>query len=76
MKKKVSKLVAVMLILVMVAAVFTGCGQNSTQNTTEESTITSKAYESQDIKVAALKGPTAIGMVKLRMDNEEQEDSE
>ena len=72
MKKKVSKLAAVMLILVMVAAVFTGCGQNSTQNTTEESTITSKAYESQDIKVAALKGPTAIGMVKLMNDNEDK----
>lgn len=72
MKKKVSKLAAVMLILVMAAAVFTGCGQNSTQNTTEESTITSKAYESQDIKVAALKGPTAIGMVKLMNDNEDK----
>ena len=72
MKKKVSKLAAVMLILVMAAVVFTGCGQNSTQNTTEESTITSKAYESQDIKVAALKGPTAIGMVKLMNDNEDK----
>lgn len=72
MKKKVSKLAAVMLILVMAAVVFTGCGQNSTQNTTEESTTTSKAYESQDIKVAALKGPTAIGMVKLMNDNEDK----
>lgn len=66
--KKVS--VAFMAVT-MGAVMLTGCGNNSnsasttgTQNTTEAQT----EYVKKDIKVAALKGPTAIGMVQI-MDN-------
>jgi len=57
-------------MLVMVSVMFTANGSNSSDksdNATQEST---SAYVSEDIKVAALKGPTAIGMVKLMSDNE------
>ena len=71
MKKKISRLAAILLVM---ASVFTGCDKNT--STHENSAATSQdagsAYESKDIKVAALKGPTAIGMVKLMNDNEEK----
>ena len=74
MKKKISRLVATLLVMVLMASVFTGCDKNT--STHENSAATSQdagsAYESRDIKVAALKGPTAIGMVKLMNDNEEK----
>jgi len=62
---------AAILMLVMVSVMFTACGSNSSDksdNATQEST---SEYVSEDIKVAALKGPTAIGMVKLMSDNED-----
>ena len=55
MKKKISRLAATLLVMVLMT-----------------SQSTDSAYESKDIKVAALKGPTAIGMVKLMNDNEEK----
>ena len=74
MKKKISRLAAILLVMVLMASVFTGCDKNT--STHENSAATSQgagsAYESKDIKVAALKGPTAIGMVKLMNDNEEK----
>ena len=70
MRERMRKLTAAILMLVMVSVMFTACGSNSSDksdNATQEST---SAYVSEDIKVAALKGPTAIGMVKLMSDNE------
>ena len=74
MKKKISRLVATLLVMVLMASVFTGCDKKT--STHENGAATSQgagsAYERKDIKVAALKGPTAIGMVKLMNDNEEK----
>ena len=69
MRERMRKLTAAILMLVMVSVMFTACGSNSSDksdNATQEST---SEYVSEDIKVAALKGPTAIGMVKLILDN-------
>ena len=71
MRERMRKLTAAILMLVMVSVIFTACGSNSSHksdNATQEST---SEYVSEDIKVAALKGPTAIGMVKLMSDNED-----
>ena len=71
MRERMRKLTAAILMLVMVSVMFTACGSNSSDksdNATQEST---SEYVSEDIKVAALKGPTAIGMVKLMSDNED-----
>ena len=66
MKKKISRLVATLLVMVLMASVFTGCDKNT--STHENSAATSQdagsAYESRDIKVAALKGPTDVSPSK------------
>ena len=74
MKKKISRLAATLLVMVLMASVFTGCDKNTSphENGAATSQGAGSAYESRDIKVAALKGPTAIGMVKLMNDNEEK----
>ena len=74
MKKKVSKIAAVLLVLIMFVATFTGCGKKAAtqENDTTGTAGTTGNYESRDIKVAALKGPTAIGMVRLMNDSEEK----
>lgn len=69
----------VMICVTMFA--ITACQTNSTanndgtanQSTTENNATTNAMldYVSQHVKVAALKGPTAIGMVKLMKDNKE-----
>ncbi len=79
MKKWIEKIVVVMLCIAMF--IITGCQTNSTANndgTTNQPTTDGNAttnatldYVSQHVKVAALKGPTAIGMVKLMKDNKE-----
>ena len=66
MRERMRKLTAAILMLVMVSVMFTACGSNSSDksdNATQEST---SEYVSEDIKVAALKGPTAIGMVIIK----------
>lgn len=79
MKKWIEKIVVAMLCIAML--IITGCQTNSTANndgTTNQPTTDGNAttnatldYVSQHVKVAALKGPTAIGMVKLMKDNKE-----
>lgn len=58
MKKKISRLAATLLVMVLMTIVFTGCDKKTSTN--ENSAATSQgagsAYESKDIKVAALKG--------------------
>ncbi len=63
------KMAAASVAVVLAVASFTGCGsgkQEAEQQTTPETSTV--AYEKQNIEVAALKGPTAIGMVQI-MDN-------
>lgn len=72
MKERLKKVFAVMLMLVMTSILVTGCSSNANNNNeSSSSTEQTKEYVSQDMKVAALKGPTAIGMVKLMNDSEE-----
>lgn len=54
------KIVALMLVVMMVAVTFVGC-QGKKENT--------KTTDDTPIKVVALKGPTAMGMVKLMDDS-------
>ena len=79
MKKWIKKVVVVMLCITML--IITACQTNSTtknDGTTNDNTTAADAtkdatldYVSQHVKVAALKGPTAIGMVKLMKENKE-----
>lgn len=59
MKKSVS-LISVLLICVMMLSALAGCKSRGAVNDDKASPV--------DIKVAAMKGPTAIGMVKLMQD--------
>lgn len=75
---KKSKLIVVMLLC---ALLFSACGkstsvddnknrstQGPTKATEDSTTVTEAAKEKIDINIAALKGPTAIGMVKVMED--------
>lgn len=59
MKKKI---MALALIMVMSIMTLTGCAENSTEETKTEET---KTEEMADVNVTALKGPTAMGLVKM-----------
>lgn len=70
--KKLKSVIAVLLVAVMVLslAACTGNKNNTTQTTTAAPDATTEAVpESEQIKVAAIKGPTGMGMVKLFDDN-------
>ncbi len=60
MKKKI---ISIMMVITLVCVIFTGCGSS---NVEEETTVQDKVEV--DVSVAALKGPTAMGMVKLMDD--------
>lgn len=63
MKKIISLITALMLS----AALLAGCG-SSDQNETQENSGAQAQAEPADVNVMALKGPTAMGMVKLMDD--------
>lgn len=70
--KKLKSVLAVLLVAVMVLslAACTGNKDNTAQTTTAAPEATTEAVpESQQVKVAAIKGPTGMGMVKLFEDN-------
>lgn len=66
------KLTAISTAVLLGVTAFAGCGGASNSASNEQSstveTTTAVEYVKQDIEIAALKGPTAIGMVKI-MDN-------
>ncbi len=83
-RKKITKIVAAFLFGV---TILTGCGSNkdatsnvkttttvqSSETTEEQSTsIEEESTEQKAAKIAAMSGPTAIGMVKLMQDAEEK----
>lgn len=77
---KKSKITAAILALVLAMASLAGCGSTNSSNSnssnagntgSSSSTEQTTAYTAKDIKVAAMKGPTAIGMVKLMQDSKE-----
>lgn len=67
------KVAAVCMSVMLGTVAFAGCGSSSdtavkTSETNQENTTAAVEYVKQDIEVAALKGPTAIGMVKIMDD--------
>lgn len=84
MKKKLIAFFCAATLLT--AAVFTGCGSSTTDTSTDETAVTEESADQAsdttadtaeettapdtDIRVAALKGPTAMGMVKLMDDSD------
>lgn len=70
--KRLHKMLAVFLSCVLFTVLFVGCGAGK-QNTVQETTGTENAQQENStennrdvsVKVAALKGPTAIGMVQM-----------
>ncbi|MDD3239492.1 MAG: ABC transporter substrate-binding protein [Lachnospira sp.] len=67
--KRLKRMTAVFLVMVIAAFTIVGCGKKTANNQTEEST--SKEAVKYDVSVAALKGPTAIGMVQVMKNNKE-----
>lgn len=62
--KKMKKLAAAILLVAMVMALV-GCNGSKSTDATATETTTQETAQKADVKVAALKGPTAIGMVQI-----------
>ncbi|WP_343210351.1 ABC transporter substrate-binding protein [Anaerolentibacter hominis] len=87
MKSNMKRLLALILVCAMAMAMLTGCGkkeENQPENTPSESQtnqddgdqtpepkVEDEEKEKLDINVAALKGPTIMGMVKLMKDSDD-----
>lgn len=69
------KLIALVLSLALAASALAGCGNSGSSSTGSSSTpdSSSAAVEPTDIRIAGLKGPTSMGMVKLMEDAENGE---
>jgi len=61
------KIVSVLLMLILCMSVVTGCGKGTTSNSDNNTSTENESTQAAktDISVAALKGPTAIGMVQI-----------
>lgn len=75
MKKRMKKISAILLAFAMTASMLAGCGSSAADSSSEEQTQSesqSGAQETEsepvDVKVTALKGPTAMGMVQMMDD--------
>ena len=71
------KLIALVLSLALAASTLAGCGgsgsSSTPSSTPDSSSSSSAAVEPADIRIAGLKGPTSMGMVKLMEDAENGE---
>ena len=72
MKKRTKKLGAILLAFAMTASMLAGCGSNPADSEGEEQTQSeveeAQSSEPVDVNVTALKGPTAMGMVRMMDD--------
>ena len=73
--KQVQKLTALTLAVLMCLAVLTACGKNSgaasgSGSSSAPSSASAETFTPADYRVAALKGPTAMGLVKLMSDSD------
>lgn len=67
------KLLSIILGLGMMAAIFTGCSSNDQQGGTSSTPVSqTQTTTPVDMNVLALKGPTAMGLVKFMNDYEEK----
>ena len=67
MKTKLYKIVSLILAISVVAVSFASCSKGG--ENVSSIPVSSEAVEKADINVAILKGPTALGMLKLMEDN-------
>lgn len=71
------KLCSWLLVLVLAVAALTGCGSQSADDSSKKSDDTTTKQEQTaepvDVNIAALKGPTAMGMVKFMDDADKGE---
>ena len=70
MKNWMKKGLALCLTLVMCLSLAACGGTGTTEDTTDETVDETPVEESINVRVAALKGPTAMGMVKLMSDSD------
>ena len=72
MKKRTKKLGAILLAFAMTASMLAGCGSSPADSGGEEQTQSeveeAQSSEPVDVNVTALKGPTAMGMVRMMDD--------
>lgn len=72
MKKRTKKLGAILLAFAMTASMLAGCGSSPADSEGEEQTQSeveeAQSSEPVDVNVTALKGPTAMGMVRMMDD--------
>ncbi|SFQ39779.1 NitT/TauT family transport system substrate-binding protein [Lachnospiraceae bacterium XBB1006] len=71
MKKRMVALLCIMAV--MTTAVFVGCGKEKSIDAkeTKENVVKEEPAQETEVRIAALKGPTAMGMVKLMDDAED-----
>ncbi len=69
MKSKLLKIVSVIMAVLMMSALFAGCTEKDKQGDNSSAVPVSSEKTKADINVAVLKGPTAIGMLKLMSNN-------
>ena len=70
MNRKIKELLALCLTLALVFSL-AACGQKQTAQSAQEETPAKEAEAPVTTRIAALKGPTAMGLVKLMKDNDE-----
>jgi len=70
MKRLSKKFLSLFLILALTLTLFAGCANNATEPETETENEEQTVTEKVNVNLAALKGPTGMGMVKLMEDNE------
>jgi len=73
--KQVQKMTALTLAVLMCLAVLTACGKNSgaasgSGSSSAPGSASAETFTPADYRVAALKGPTAMGLVKLMSDSD------
>lgn len=70
---KMKKAAAAFLALTMTASMLAGCGNNTEATQTTEETKQETEAEPVDVNVTALKGPTAMGMVRMMDESDKGE---
>ena len=66
---KMKKILSLVLVVLLVATVFAGCGKKDTASVPEK-TEKEETFEGTNIRIGGLKGPTSMGLVKLLDDAE------
>lgn len=71
-EQKKTKIIYLFLIMLFAASVIVGCGTNK-EEFSQVTEVHTKEGQVQSVRIAAMTGSTAIGMVKLMADSQEEE---